>query len=80
MKSTEGKRFPMLNDKIETAEIADADLDAISGGVGVAAEGGVAGITGGVSAGVEGLPLDAVQLPAVSDVTGTVTGLTGGLL
>jgi hypothetical protein len=74
----------MQNDKIETAEIADTELDAISGGVGVSAEGvaGVAGVNvgGGVSAGVEGLPLDAVQVPGVSDVTGTVSGLTGGLL
>lgn len=61
-----------MNDKIETAEIADAELDAISGGVGIAAEGGVAGVTGGVAVGVEGLP-------AVSDVTGTVTGLASGV-
>lgn len=72
----------MLNDKIETAEIADAELDAVSGGVGVAAETGVAGVNlgGAVSADLGGLPLDAVQVPAVSDVTGTVSGLTGGLL
>lgn len=62
----------MLNDKIETAEIADAELDAISGGLGIAAEGGAAGVTGGLAVGVEGLP-------AVSDLTGTVSGLTGGL-
>jgi hypothetical protein len=75
----------MLNDKIETAEIADAELDAISGGLGLAAEGGVAGVTGGAALNVEGLPLD--SLPGVGDVTGvvggltgTVTGLTGGVL
>lgn len=75
----------MLNDKIETAEIADAELDAISGGLGLAAEGGVAGVAGGVAVSVEGLPVDG--LPGLGDVTGvvggvtnTVTGLTGGVL
>ncbi|MDT0379173.1 type A2 lantipeptide [Streptomyces sp. RKND-216] len=74
----------MLNDKIETAEIADAELDQVSGGVGVAAEGvvGVAGteLGGGVSAGVDGLGLDALPVPGLDGVTGTVSGLTGGLV
>lgn len=66
----------MLNDKIETAEIADAELDAISGGVGVAAEGGVAGVTGGLAVGVEGLP-NVGEVAGLA--TSTVSGLTGGV-
>lgn len=66
--------------QVETAEIADSDLDTISGGVGLSAGVGVDGLTDIVSSATNGLPLG---LPLgevtglVSSATGTLTGLTG---
>jgi hypothetical protein len=75
----------MRNDKIETAEISDAELDNVSGGTaGVSVQGGVGPLAGGAQVGVEGVGLDGVglgtvtsALPQVSGVTNTVTGLAG---
>jgi hypothetical protein len=77
-----GTQF-MRND-IETREIADAELDNVSGGVaGVSVQGAVGPVAGGAQVGVAdvALPvgLDTVTsaLPQVSGVAGTVTGLAG---
>ncbi|MFJ2828108.1 type A2 lantipeptide [Streptomyces sp. NPDC087263] len=54
--------------QVATAEISDADLDAVSGGLGLDAVGTVTGIVDSVAPGV---------LPLVGSVVGTVEGLTG---
>lgn len=72
----------MRNDipQIETREIADTDLDAISGGVGIAAEGvgSIAGqsVGGGAALGVESAAVDSVAGTATGAL-GTVTGMAG---
>jgi hypothetical protein len=74
----------MRNDftQVETAEIADSELDAVAGGIGVSgafavhADDLTSGISG-LTSGVTGLlPNTSVASPVLS----TVTGLTGGLL
>ena len=68
--------------QVETAEIADSDLDSISGGVGlsggVSFSGGVGvdGVSDLVSTATNLLPLGTVT-GLVSGATGTLTGLTG---
>lgn len=64
-------------DRIETAELSDADLDNVSGGVGVNLPGGLGGadvtaVPGGVSASV------GANVPGVGGVAGGVgAGLDG---
>jgi hypothetical protein len=66
--------------QVETAEIADSDLDSISGGVGVSggfsAGVGVDGVADLVSTATNALPLGQVT-GLVSGATSTLTGLTG---
>ena len=66
--------------QVETAEIADSDLDSISGGVGVSggfsAGVGVDGLSDLVSTASSILPIGQVT-GLVSGATGTLTGLTG---
>src|SRR5882757_10473999 len=78
--SPEGAALPLMNThtkgssimnstpQVATAEISDADLDAVSGGLGLDAVGTVTGIVDSVAPGV---------LPLVGSVVGTVEGLTG---
>jgi hypothetical protein len=54
--------------QVETAEISDADLDAVSGGLSINAVGTVTDLVNGVAPGV---------LPTVTGVVGTVEGITG---
>ena len=54
--------------QVATAEISDADLDAVSGGLSLNAVGTVTGIVDSVAPGV---------LPLVGSVVGTVEGVTG---
>ncbi|MFE9768633.1 type A2 lantipeptide [Streptomyces sp. NPDC005808] len=54
--------------QVATAEISDADLDAVSGGLTLNAVGTVTGIVDDIAPGV---------LPLVGSVVGTVEGVTG---
>jgi hypothetical protein len=54
--------------QVETAELSDAALDAVSGGLSLNAVGTVTNLVDSASPGV---------LPLVGTVTGTVEGLTG---
>lgn len=75
----------MRNDKIETAEISDAELDNVSGGTaGVSVQGGAGPVAAGAQVGVDGVGLNGVgldtvtsALPQVGGVTDTVSGVTG---
>lgn len=76
----EGKFPDELHPQVETAEISDADLDAVSGGLSLNAVGTVTGLVDGVAP-VSGLVNTAVN--TVEGVTGLntapVTGLVAGL-
>ncbi|KPI22192.1 hypothetical protein OK074_1030 [Actinobacteria bacterium OK074] len=54
--------------QVETAEISDADLDAVSGGLSINAVNTVTDLVNGVAPGV---------LPTVTGALGTVEGITG---
>jgi hypothetical protein len=75
-----GTQF-MRND-IETREIADTELDSVSGGMGVTLQGAAGPVSGGAQVDVNGVSLpvglDTVTsaLPQVPGL-GTVTGLAG---
>jgi hypothetical protein len=69
-----------LRKDIETREIADAELDAVAGGVGGAAtvSGGLAGaVTSDVSNALGSLETVGYLKGAAAEVTGTVSGYTG---
>ncbi|MFI8996756.1 type A2 lantipeptide [Streptomyces sp. NPDC053542] len=70
--------------QVETAEIADAELDAIAGGLGVSGTvnqvvGTVDGLTGGTVSSTLGQVNGTVQQTAGINAVGTVEGLTQGL-
>jgi hypothetical protein len=76
----------MRNDftQVETAEIADSELDAVAGGIGVSGAFAVHANADDLTSGISGLTSGVTGLlpntSVASPVLSTVTGLTGGLL
>lgn len=70
----------MRNDKIETAEISDAELDNVSGGTaGVSIQGGAGPVAGGAQLGVQGVGLEGVGLDTVTSALPQVPGISGSV-
>lgn len=76
----EGKFHHELHPRVETAEISDADLDNVSGGLALNAVGTVTGLVDGVApvSGIVGTAIGTVE--GVTGLnTAPVTGLVAGL-